>query len=65
MRVKVNQLKCKTNAVCVNICPQVFRLQPGNNKAKVLLDPVPKEYEENCRNAALKCPTGAISIIEV
>lgn len=62
MKVKVDQLKCESNAVCVRLCPQIFRLQPGSNKAKVLKSRIPDEFKQKCREAMIKCPTGAILI---
>jgi len=64
MKVKVDQLKCESNAVCVRLCPQIFRLQPGSNKAKVIQSLIPDKLKQKCREAMIKCPTGAISIEE-
>ena len=64
MRVRVDQLKCRTVGVCVQLCPDVFRFQEGSKRAAVMLDPVPSSLESQCREACLKCPNQAITIIE-
>ncbi|MBD3370272.1 ferredoxin [Candidatus Fermentibacteria bacterium] len=64
MRAKVLPTKCESIGVCVMICPDVFRLQPGSKKAAVVANPVPEIYESACRKAAESVPREAIVIYE-
>jgi ferredoxin len=61
MRAIVDPEKCIGCALCVQICPQVFRM--NDDKAEVHLDPVPAELVNKCAQAAdEQCPVSAISI---
>jgi ferredoxin len=31
MKVKIDELKCRTAGICVKLCPEVFRFQEGAN----------------------------------
>ena len=52
--------KCILCGLCVDTCPEVFGL--GETIAEVLVEKVPREKEQSCRNAARECPTGAIEL---
>jgi ferredoxin len=60
MKVEVDQMKCDTTGICVKECPQVFRFQEGSKRATVMLDEIPPELEQKCREVANMCPTNAI-----
>ncbi len=62
MKVEVDQLKCGTAGICVQICPQVFRFHEGSKKAYAPVAEVPALYQEECLEAAKKCPKEAIVI---
>jgi ferredoxin len=64
MKVEVDQMKCGTVGICVKRCPEVFRFQEGSKKATVTMDTIPTVLQERCRQAARKCPNGAIIITE-
>ncbi len=64
MKVEVDQLKCGTAGICVQICPQVFRFREGSKKAYAPMPEVPPRYEEECLEAARKCPKDAIMITD-
>jgi ferredoxin len=64
MKIEVDQMKCDTSGICVKECPQVFRFQEGSKRATVILDEIPTELEEKCREVAKMCPTDAITIRE-
>lgn len=62
MKVVVDPDLCCGCGPCEETCPEVFKIE--GDIAKVLVDVVPPENEEACRDAKDKCPTGAISIEE-
>ncbi len=63
MKIEVNQDACIGCGACAAICPDVFELNDeGLSVAKK--KEVPKEKEEEARDAADSCPTGAIEVEE-
>ena len=62
MKAVVDADLCVGCAECEEICPEVFQLE--EDLAKVILDPVPPEYEKTCREAADACPVEAINLEE-
>lgn len=62
MKVVVDQMRCRTVGICVKECPEVFRFQEGSKRATVILEEIPAEFQQKCKNAAIKCPNKAISI---
>ena len=51
---------CTACGLCVDTCPEVFDM--GDEIAKVIVEEVPKEYEEATQQAADECPVEAIII---
>jgi ferredoxin len=62
MKAKVNSDLCSGTGLCQDMCPEVFELQSGIST--VIVDEVPTEVEQSCREAVQACPTEAISIEE-
>ena len=62
MKVKIDQDVCTGDAICVDLCPDVFEMD--GDTAKVIVDEIPEEFEDACRDAAESCPEGCIEIIE-
>lgn len=60
MKANVNEDLCCGCGPCEDICGQVFHIE--NGVAKVQVDIVPPDAEEDCRTAMEECPTDAISI---
>lgn len=60
MRPVVNLDRCEGNAYCVNIAPDVFRLD-DDDYAVVVADPVPVEQEALVERAIAECPRAALS----
>ncbi|MEA2114540.1 MAG: ferredoxin [Thermodesulfobacteriota bacterium] len=54
--------ECIACEQCVEICPEVFVLE--GDIAEVIVDEVPEEYQQACREAAEECPAEAIIIEE-
>jgi ferredoxin len=62
MKVKVNADLCSGTGLCEDTCPEVFELKSGIST--VIVDQVPSEAEQRCREAMNGCPTEAISLEE-
>jgi ferredoxin len=63
MKVQVNPELCSGSGICIETCPEMFKLdEQGKTTAKN--EQVSSEFEQACRNAAEGCPTGAIKIEE-
>ena len=60
MKVKVDPDLCAGCAVCVEMCPNVFRMSDG--LAIVIANPVPLDTEDDCEEAADACPCAAIIV---
>lgn len=62
MKAKVNKDTCMGCSLCADNCSEVFQMQ--GEVAVVLVDVVPHEAEETCRETAQNCPVEAITIEE-
>jgi len=63
MKVKVDAELCSGDAICCDICPEVFEMG-DDDIAKVLVDEVPEEHQDAVREAAEECPESCIYIEE-
>jgi ferredoxin len=61
MRVVVDFDKCKSNAVCMGVAPEVFEVR-DDGFLYILQDEPPEELRPKMDEAVQSCPTGAISI---
>jgi ferredoxin len=59
MIVKIEDT-CTACGLCVDTCPEVFDM--GDEMAIVIVNEVPKEYEEAVQQAADECPVEAIIV---
>lgn len=62
MRAKVDPDVCIGCGLCVDTCPEVYRME--QDKAVVYVIIVPEPQEELARKAADECPVEAIKIEE-
>ena len=63
MKVKVNKDACIGCGACAAICDEVFEINDeGLSETKV--EEVKDEFQDEVRDAADSCPTGAIEIEE-
>jgi len=62
MKVKVDADLCTGCGLCVDACPEVFTMD--DSVAKVMVEVVPENARNTCREAADNCPVEAISIEE-
>lgn len=60
MKARVNQEACISCGLCVDTCPEVFRM--SGDKAIATPDPVPESAEDACKRAAENCPASAIDV---
>ena len=61
MKASVDE-SCTACGLCAETCPEVFQLGEDADIAKVIVDIVPSEVEDSCREAAEGCPVDAIHI---
>jgi ferredoxin len=63
MRVVVDFDRCQSNAVCMEVAPEVFEVRDDNSLS--VLDETPsEELRPKLQEAVRRCPTQAISIAE-
>ena len=60
MKAKVDPDICIGCGLCVNVCPEVFKME--DDKAVAYVAIVPKGLEENCQKACDECPVTAITV---
>jgi ferredoxin len=61
MKIVVDFDKCKSNAVCMGVAPEVFEVR-DDNFLYVLQEEPPEELRAKVEEAVQTCPTGAISL---
>lgn len=61
MKACVNE-ECILCGLCADMCPDIFRL--GEEKARVVVNEIPSEQMDCCREAADSCPVEAIEVSE-
>ena len=60
MKAKVDADTCIGCGLCVDTCPEVYRME--GDKAVAYVAVVPKDAEDKCKKAADECPVTAIAI---
>ncbi|SDL47555.1 ferredoxin [Nonomuraea jiangxiensis] len=61
MRVKVDELVCEANAVCVGLAAEVFEVD-DDDQLHILLPEPPPELLDRVRHAVRSCPKAALSL---
>ena len=59
MKVKIDD-SCTACGLCVETCPEVFRM--GDTVAEVIVQQVPLQFEDAAQQAADECPVEAIAV---
>ena len=59
MKVKIDD-SCTACGLCVETCPEVFRM--GDELAEVIVDEVPPQFEDAVQQSADECPVEAIVV---
>jgi len=62
MKVTIDKDECTGDEICVDLCPEVFEMD--GDVAKVIVDEVPADLEDSCRESADSCPAECIHIAE-
>lgn len=62
MKAIVDPDTCIGCTLCVQICPEVYRME--DDKAVAFVDSVPAELEKKAGEAADECPVDAIRVEE-
>ncbi len=62
MKAVIDEELCTACGTCPEICPEVFELPEDADVARVIVDVVPPQLEDECREAMEACPVDAISI---
>ncbi len=61
MKVVVDYDLCEANGLCMQHCPEVFRVE-DDDTLTVLLAEVPDELSAKCQEAERRCPRQAIQL---
>ena len=61
MKVVVDYDLCEANALCMDCCPEVFRVEEDDTLT-VLMDDIPEDLRGKVEEAARLCPRQAIAI---
>jgi ferredoxin len=63
MRVVVDFDRCQSNAVCMDVAPEIFEVR-DDNFLYILDETPPETLRPKLEEAVRRCPTQAISIAE-
>jgi ferredoxin len=62
IKITIDRDKCVGAGVCVALAPEVFQLDDEDKATVIAVDGAPIE---DIRDAADRCPTGAITVEEI
>ena len=63
LKVVVDYDLCEANAICMDVCPEVFRVEEDDTLT-VLMENPPDGLRSKCEEAVRLCPRQAISLAE-
>lgn len=61
MKVIVDYDLCEANALCMESCPEVFRIEEDDTLT-LLMDEIPEKLREKLEEAARLCPRQALRL---
>jgi ferredoxin len=63
MKIVIDYDLCEANAVCMDVCPECFRVEEDDTLT-VLVERPPESLRAKVEEAVRLCPRQAISIVE-
>ena len=63
MKIVIDYDLCEANAVCMDVCPEVFRVEEDDTLT-VLIEKPPETLRAKVEEAVRLCPRQAISLVE-
>ncbi|WP_344566953.1 ferredoxin [Streptomyces axinellae] len=64
MRIKVDREKCTSSGSCAMYFPGLFDQDDKDGRVRLITEHPSGGQEAEAREAASRCPTGAISVLE-
>ncbi len=64
MKVRVDPDRCQGHTLCAMRAPDIFKLSDFDGHATAAFEDVPRELEQDVREAAGTCPEQAIIVSE-
>jgi len=61
VKVIVDYDLCEANAVCMDVCPEVFKVDEDDN-LHILMDEIPEDLRSKVEEAVRLCPRQALRI---
>ncbi|MCB1486776.1 MAG: ferredoxin [Bauldia sp.] len=62
--VRVDADACQGHGLCYFASDRLFVLDDSDGKARVLIDPLPEDLEDDALDAVETCPEQAITIVD-
>ena len=63
MKIVVDYDLCEANAVCMDVCPECFRVE-DDDTLTILVERPPEKLRSKVEEAVRLCPRQAISLVE-
>jgi len=63
MKIVVDYDLCEANAVCMDVCPECFRVE-DNDTLTILVEHPPESLRSKVEEAVRLCPRQALSLVE-
>ena len=63
MKIVIDYDLCEANAVCMDVCPEVFRVEEDDTLT-ILIERPGEELRAKVEEAVRLCPRQAISLVE-
>lgn len=71
MKVKIDWDLCEANAVCMDVAPELFKVDDEDQFHHLLKGPsddvsgeIPSQYQDKAKEAVRLCPRQALSIVK-
>jgi ferredoxin len=63
MKIVVDYDLCEANAVCMDVCPECFRVE-DDDTLTILMEHPPESLRKKVEEAVRLCPRQALSLLE-